>query len=59
MNRTRMQLYANGVRGGATRSGEPAGAAEQAPPRRRSSPSWGRTIAKVYQVDRRGLGRAG
>jgi hypothetical protein len=43
--------YANRVRGGAARSGEPAGAVEQASPRRRSSPSWGRMIAKVYQVD--------
>jgi hypothetical protein len=43
--------YANRVRAGAARGGEPAGAAEQAPPRRRSSPSWGRMIAKVYQVD--------
>ena len=44
--------YANRVRGGsAAQDGETAGVVEEARPRRRSSPSWGRLIAKVYQVD--------
>jgi hypothetical protein len=40
--------YANRARGAC--EARPA-AAEEVPPRRRSSPSWARLIAKVYQVD--------
>jgi hypothetical protein len=43
--------YSSRVRGCGASDGPEALAAEQPPPRKRSSPSWGRLIAKVYQVD--------
>jgi hypothetical protein len=43
--------YSSRVRGGGVCDEPEALAAEQPPPRKRSAPSWGRLIAKVYQVD--------
>jgi hypothetical protein len=43
--------YSNRVRGGGEPAEPAAEAREEHKPRRRASPSWGRLIAKVYQVD--------
>jgi hypothetical protein len=43
--------YSNRVRGSGLSSEPEVQAGEEQPPRKRRSPSWGRLIAKVYQVD--------
>ncbi len=43
--------YSSRVRGAAASSQPEAEAGQEHEPRRRASPSWGRLIAKVYQVD--------
>jgi hypothetical protein len=51
--------YSSRLRGSAEPAEPPAEAGEEHKPRRRASPSWGRLIAKVYQVDPLACARCG
>ncbi len=51
--------HSNRVRGSGLSSEPEVQAGEEEPPRKRRSPSWGRLIAKVYQVDPLACARCG